>query len=278
MAYPKSPLARVNGLFVCFMLMKSIRKKIHYTMMGRKDVVKAIALSLFIKDTIYSSTIKDFSYYKLSAMTGLHPTTLRKRVSLLKRMGLVSFVGARRQHLCFASLSSTGKHRNIYIGYASAYDKSKRLTNKEKIERIENFLFASFVIEIQKRKDFAKQAIRSSIDGHNYQDVKSSRRICKHYGYGREYIELGISLRRIAKEMGVCVKTAIGIIRWAVKERLFKVTRNQIQVYHKGIGFMAKYLGDEATFTFCTKDNEYYILANTYTLFSRALPPASLSV
>ena len=258
--------------------MKSIRKKIHYAMMGRKDVVKAIALSLFIKDTIYSSTIKDFSYYKLSAMTGLHPTTLRKRVSLLKSMGLVSFVGARGQHLCFASLSSTGRHRNIYIGYASAYDKSKRLTNKEKIERIENFLFASFVIEIQKRKDFAKQVIRSSIDGHILQEVKSSRRICKHYGYGREYIELGISLRRIAKEMGVCVKTAINVIRWCVRERLFKVTRNQIQVYHKGIGFMAKHLGDEANFTFCTKDNEYYILANTYTLFSRALPPASLSV
>lgn len=258
--------------------MKSIRKKIHYAMMGRKDVVKAIALSLFIKDTIYSSTIKDFSYYKLSAMTGLHPTTLRKRMAILKRMGLVSFVGARRQHLCFASLSSTGKHRNIYIGYASAYNKSKRLTNKEKIERIENFLFASFVIEIQKRKDFAKQVIRSSIDGHLLQEVKSSRRICKHYGYGREYIELGISLRRIAKEMGVCVKTAIGIIRWAVKERLFKVTRNQIQVYHKGIGFIAKHLGDEANFTFCTKDNEYYILANTYTLFSRALPPSSPSL
>ena len=37
-------------------------------------------------------------------------------------------------------------------------------------------------------------------------------------------------------------------------------------------------LDDDATFTFCTKDNEYYILANTYTLFSRALPPASLSL
>ena len=83
MAFPRSPLARVNGLFVCFVLMKSIGKKIHYAMMGRMDVVKAIALSLFIKDTIYSSTIKDLSYFRLSAMTGRRPTTLRESVALL---------------------------------------------------------------------------------------------------------------------------------------------------------------------------------------------------
>lgn len=251
-------------------------------MIGRKDMVKAIALSLFVKDKIFSSTITDFSYYKLSKMTGLHPTTLKKRISTLKSLNLVSFVGSHREHLCFASLSSSSKHRNIYIGYFDGYDKVEDRDNgkpssKEQIERLENYLFSSFVIEIQRRKDFAKQVIRSSVDGKHYKEVKSSRRICKHYGYGREYIENGISLRRIAKEMGVCISTAIGVVRWAVKERLFTVDRNQIQIYNKGIGKLACFLDGIADFTFCTKDNEYYILANTYTLLPSVLSPSCAS-
>lgn len=224
-------------------------------MIGKKEVAKAIALSIFVKDKIVSSSINDFSYNKLRKITGLSISTLKKRIAILKDMNLVFLHGTHNQNLCFASLCKS-HHRNIDISYFR-YDN---------IEELEKCIFASFLIEIQRKKDFVKHTIHIATDGHNLKDIKSAKRCCRKYGYGREYREYGISLRKIAREMGVCIKTAMRVISWAIDQKFINKINRQEQVYRKGIGAIYKYICDDVSFTFCTKDNEYYILANTYSL------------
>ena len=91
----------------------------------------------------------------------------------------------------------------------------------------------------------------------------------KRYGYGREYHEFGISMKRIARDMGVCVKTALEIVRWAVEQHLIEREHCQKQKYVNGIGKLACFLDGMTDFTFCTKDNEYYILASHYSLTTK---------
>ena len=52
-------------------------------MYKNKSVTKALALAIFVKNRIKSSTIQDFSYNKLHLLTGLHINTLKKRLDVL---------------------------------------------------------------------------------------------------------------------------------------------------------------------------------------------------
>lgn len=237
--------------------MDTLRRKIHMQMIGRKEIAKAVSLSLFVKNRYKSSTINNFTYGKLSNLTGLSVTALRKRVSTLKALGYVQFIGSNSEHLLFCSLSSKTKHRNIDISYFKF----------DNIRDCDRSVFASFLVEIQRKKDFAKQMIqRATVSGRTVKEIKAAKRSCKRYGYDSEYREFGISMKRIARDMGVCVKTALGIVRWAVELHLIEREHCQEQKYVKGIGKLACFLDGMTDFTFCTKDNEYYILASHYSL------------
>lgn len=242
-----------------FFYMDTLRRKIHMQMIGRKEIAKAVSLSLFVKNRYKSSTINNFTYKKLSDITGLSVTALRKRVSTLKALGYVQFIGSNREHLLFCSLSSKTKHRNIDISYFKF----------DNIRDLDRSVFASFLIEIQRRKDFARHMIQTVADGKTIREIKSAKRSCRRYGYGEEYHEYGISLRRIAKDMGLCIKTSLKVIKWAIRQNFITKEHNQSQRYVKGIGKTVSFLGGDYDFTFCTKDNEYYIFANTYCLTPR---------
>ena len=243
-----------------FYIMDSIRRKLHRLMIGRKDVAKAVSLSLFVKSRYKSSVINDFTYAKMHRITGLSISSLKRRIGILKGFGLVKFIGTNGQHLCFLGLCSGTKHRNIDISYF-VYDS---------IEDCDRSVFASFLVEIQRKKDFAKHAIqKATVSGRTVKEIKAAKRSCKRYGYGREYHEFGISMKRIARDMGVCVKTALEIVRWAVEQHLIEREHCQKQKYVKGIVKLACFLDGMTDFTFCTKDNEYYILASHYSLTTK---------
>lgn len=246
--------------------MGSIRRKTYTLLKGRKNVTQAVALALFVKSRIKSSTITNFSYNKLKNLTGLHITTLKKRIDILRKLNLISFIGKNNEHLCFVCLSDRKhKKKNVNLDYL----------NFSSIKDIEKSLFASLLIEIQKRKEFAKHTINNAVDGHDNKLVKSSRRICRRYGFGREFVDNGISYKRIAREMGVSIKTAMLIVKYSVENGFLRKIHRQIQVYVKGIKSMLNYLEKEVDFTFCTKDNEYYIYANLYELTPLTSPNPS---
>ena len=239
--------------------MDRIRRKIFYKMYKNKSVTKALALAIFVKNRIKSSTIQDFSYNKLHLLTGLHINTLKKRLDVLKKMGVVEFIGTHKQHLCFKSIVSSCDHRNVSIKHGEF----------DTIKDIEMTLFAYLVVEIQRRKDFAKHTIQTARNGRDLEQIKEARRTCRRNGYGEEYQEWGLSYKGIAKRLGVGVQKAFLVVKFAIEQGLVTKIKRQLQKFVKGIGAMCKSI--DSDFTFCTKDNEYYILANAYALTPKTM-------
>lgn len=243
--------------FLC--AMDRIRRKIFHKMYKNKSVTKALALAIFVKNRIKSSTIQDFSYNKLHLITGLHINTLKKRLDVLKRMGLVEFIGTHKQHLCFKSIVSSCDHRNVSIKYGEF----------DTIKDIEMTLFAYLLVEIQRRKDFAKHTIQTARNGRDLEQIKAARRTCRRNGYSEEYQEWGLSYKGIAKRLGVGVQKAFFVVKFAIEQGLVTKIKRQLQKFVKGVGAMQKSI--DSNFTFCTKDNEYYILANAYALTPKTM-------
>lgn len=231
--------------------MQNFRRKLLHKMPNNAMMVKSLALALYVKKKVASSTINDFSYNKLANLTGLHINTLKKRVSYLKSIGLAKLVSGK--HLVFCSLASSSKHRNIDITKI-VYDS---------VKDVEKCLYALFVVEIQKRKDFVKHTLQSAHNPKNIKEMKKAKEICRRYGYyDKEFKDFGISYKTIAKKLGVCLQKAFSIVEYAIEHLFLAKANNFVQVYCKGIGMMQKYV--ENNFTFCTQNNIYYIYANTY--------------
>lgn len=224
-------------------------------------VGKALSLAIFVKERFASSTITNVTIDKLHKLTGLHANTIKKRIKTLKEMGLVKFVGKNNEHLLFESISSSSEHRNVYAEFV-VFDN---------IKDIEKALEALLIVEIQRRKDFAKHTIQSAQNPSTLEEHKSAKKICKRYGWGKEYQEFGLSYKGIAKNLGVCVQKAFAIVKFAIEKGFLIKTKRQIQKFVYGIGHSLKYI-DNNEYTFCTNNNAYTILANVYSLGSACYP------
>lgn len=236
--------------------MKGIRRSLIYKMGKKGDKVrKSLSLTIFVKERFTSSTINNYTIDKLHKLTGLHANTIKKRIKTLKDMGLVRFVGKHNEHLLFESISSSSDHRNVYAEFV-VFDN---------IKDIERALEALLVVEIQRRKDFAKHTIQSAQNPSTLEEHKRAKKICKRYGWGKEYQEFGLSYKGIAKKLGVCVQKAFAIVKFAIEKGFLVKTKRQIQKFIYGIGASSKYF-ENNEYTFCTNNNAYTILANVYSL------------
>lgn len=240
--------------------MKSIRRNIFYCIYNDKNIVKALALAVFVKHRVKSSTITNFTIDKLHKLTNLHSTTIKKRLKTLNELGLISRSGNNNEHLVFNSISSHNKFRNIDISKAIF----------DTIKDVEKSLLTFIVVEIQKRKNFVKQILNTTSNSKSYKELKSARRKCRVFGLRGEYKEYGISYKKIAREMCVSVAKAVNIIKYAIENQFLNKEHNQSQVFCLGIASMAKYVSNVGG-TFYTKDNIYKIYANTYTLGARLI-------
>lgn len=128
----------------------------------------------------------------------------------------------------------------------------------------EKYLCSLQVVEIQRRKDFVKHTFESLEAPDTLDEYHKAKKTAKRYGYNGEYKEFGLSYKKIAKELGVSLQKAFYIVKFAVENRILAKVRNQIQTYIKNAGFIVNKYFDDCKRTFCTKDNAYLILANTY--------------
>ena len=241
--------------------MKSIRKKLIYKMYNNGRLVKALSLAIFVKNKIVSSTINNYTIDKIHRITSLHSTTIKKRLNILKQMGLVRFVGKNKEHIVFESITSSSEHRNVYAEFVML----------DNINDIEKALYALLVIEIQKTKDFVKHTIQSANNPSTLDEHKSSKKICNRYGYENEYKEYGISYKYIAKRLGVCLQKAFNVVKFAIERGFLNKFNRQKQEFSYRIGCTSKYEGYK-NYTFCTLNNKYTILANVYSIGSACYP------
>lgn len=235
--------------------MNQLRRHIFYNSRGNANMIKALALAIYIKHNVVSSTITNYTTNKLRNLTGLSYSAITKRMNTLKQLGFVKFVGNNNQHLVIGNMTSHCKHRNI--------DLSKCVVNS--VKDIEKSLYAMFMLEIQKRKDFVKHTIQSVNNPSNLEEHKKARQISKRYGYDREFKEYGISYKTIAKKLGVCLQKAFEIVKFAIVNNMIVKYKHCKQLYVKGIKNAQKFC-DFNDVTFFTNNNAYKVYANSYEL------------
>lgn len=218
-------------------------------MFGNKELLKAIAMLMFIRKQLGSSILRNYSTNKLVSITGAHASTIKKRIRVLSQYNLVSVTD---KTLVLRSIVSKHAKRNIKLG--------ERFMKYSTLKEVEYSLQAMLVKELQNKKDFAKRTIRNTHgSSHDYKVVKAARDVARKFGYGNQYVEKGLSYKTIAKRLGVSIKTAVKIVKFAVKRTILKKTTHFLSTYLPKVNYM-----EGLGYTFTTYNYGYTVLANTY--------------
>jgi len=235
-----------------------IRRKIINDIAGSQQKQKAVAFALMLKEkTSNSSVIRKFTIYKIHKLTcdkdgkcGMAYKTIRKYLDVLLKMELAVI---RDGDLYIKKMSSSSKHRNINI--------SKLKINKTRnvFNQIRDLLF----LLIQSHKDYIKSILQLRKDPPKGTDFKKVRRLCKKCckNPDAEFADYGISYRKVAKQVGCCVKTAIKVVSDAVKRKwCFKTNNCEV---HELFGVNYRKVPG---YTFTSRNYGYILRSNTYTL------------
>lgn len=241
----------------------NIRRDIFNDIIKDTESVRAVAMSIFVKTRNRASAIPKFTYNKLHALTGLHHSTCRKYVKALLRLGLAKFTGKDKRTLVFTRLHSRHQRRNVNL--------SGILTDTFK--NIVFSLYSMSVVEIQLRKEFAKQTIATANSGKARQAVKAKRK-ARRCGYVTDpmhgeipYEDNGISLQSIGRRIKAGLQKVQKVIRFSVSNGFLVKHKNIIQRYYEQARLYFAF--NPSGWTFASTHNLYKVMANTYTVGER---------
>lgn len=217
-------------------------------MFGNKELLKAIAFSMYVRHNLNKSSVRNYSVNRIAAATGIHACTVKKRMSTLSEMGLVTISDGRA---VFRSLVSKHIKRNI------------RLTKicYKSLKTVERSLQAILVALLQLRKEFVKRVIRTAHDGRSPQKVKAAQKLSRKHGWTNKFAEKGMSYANIARKIGVCVKSAVEIVKFAVERRILKKTTHFETTYMPGVRRR-----EVDGYLFTTRNYAFNVSANTYSV------------
>lgn len=226
---------------------------------------KAIAFSIFVKKHTRNSIVKNWSINKLHELTGVSADAVKARLHVLQEMELVEFTGINRRHLVFKSMQSHTAHRNVTIPEMifKPNNNLKKNAYAQEIMNIENVLTAILLAEIQRHKDFAKQMIQQKRNPRSKKEYKDATKVCNLFGYGRKFVDNGISYKYMAAKIGISVYKSIQVVKLAVSCKILKKIRN----IYKSFTMCGKYTEDMLTnYTYCYRNKIIKKYANRYAL------------
>ena len=235
-------------------MIRNLRNSIAIKMFGDKKFLKAIAFVLLYHEVTNSNICKDYSVSKLSNLTGVHASTIKNRLQTLKNRNLAKI---EKGTLVFTSITS--KHR----------ERNKKLDNfsfKNLIE-IEKSLFALLVCILQERKDFIHRAFLDAKYSVDYKTIKRAKARIRKYAKGKKFSEKGISYKKIAKRLGISVKSAFEYVKFAVEKGFLSKFTHFKTVFYRNINYYPM-----EGYTFTTRNYAYRVGANTYVVSGASLP------
>ena len=241
----------------CSPLEHFLSRRIINDIKGEQRKQKAVAIALCLKHSIgRDSCIHDYNPNKIHSFIGISPNTFKTYLPLMVEMGLVHFDGKNKEHLVISSLHSKRRNRNIDI---------HRFSFKT-FKAVYDSLRAFIMLLIQKRKDFVKRTLQLANNPHPGDDCKKARikvRCLVRQGILRKTIwdEKGISYRKIANEIGCCIRTAQDVVKYAIKQRWCRKTTHFDYYYMKGVNHR-----EVNGYTFTTRNYGFLISANTYSI------------
>lgn len=179
--------------------------------------------------------------------------TIHKYLEVLIKIGFAEIKG---NDLYIKKMTSSSRHRNISIS-AFKIDKNKNIYNQ-----IRELVF----LVIQAQKDFIKSLLRLRNNPPKGTDYKKVRRLCKKCcnNPNADYKEYGLSYNHIAYRIGCSSRTAIKIVKDAVRRKWCTKENHCEVVRMDGVHFR-----EIPGYAFTTQNYGFILRPNTYTL-SRA--------
>lgn len=258
-------------------MLERLSRQTFRKVVGNPDYRKAVAFAIFVKAHRPTSVIKDWSYRKLSLLTGLSPNTCKKRIAALESLGLVTredrgghaylrFARLRTRAVLITKKDKTKvwrpKHADIYIGGFSG----------ESIKDIEMGLSALVIVEDASRKEYVRQltVMASSPSKFSRQrKIKKAKEICSKRGYGEKFQDYGLSYKRICGWLKCGTSKVKDAIVFGESTGMFVANKPPLVFlrFVQGAKFAIDYIRDDYSFpVFATTNNIYYRPANTFTL------------
>lgn len=238
-----------------------LRRKFILEVSGDKTFQKCLVLIIILKSKLKTSRISNYTINKLCKLTGISHKTAEKYEKWLIDKNLIHFEGTPDNKIAVINrITSHTTNRNICIDemdLSSFYSAYKSL---------QSFLF----MRVQYNKDFIKHLLQARHNPNSSKDYRRAKKQVKDFvkmgklnSTEAQYEEYGLSLKRIAKEVGCCVRTTQRVIDFAIKKKWVEKKQNFKQYYTKNVNYR-----EVEGFTFATKNNLYIIYPNTYILSS----------
>lgn len=244
-----------------------IKRKTMTLIKGSTRLQKAVSIAVFLKFKIdRSSIIRNYTPYKVQKLTGISPHTLKKYLPLMLELGLVSFCGKNNEHLVISRLHSKIENRNIDLG-TFAFQ-----SFREVYQSIRSYLF----LLLQHRKEYVRRTLQIARYPKKGENFKAARKAVKRLvkqgvlkSPNEEPKEYGISLKRIGEEVGVCLRTAEEVVKFALIRKWCRKFTHFKATHMPGVNRM-----EVPGYMFTTLNYGFNVTANTYVLS----PTASLSL
>lgn len=234
------------------------------------NIIRAIALLIFVKHINPTSCVINFTLYKLHKLTGLHYTTLRKRLQSLKRLGLIEFIGKGQTTLRFKRISSKNNRNNICLDHI-VFDS---------VADVEKSLYAQFIVEIQIQKEFVKQVINSRNNPKDYKELDWAKDTKKRCGiHADKFEDWGLSYKTIARKLHISIQKALAIVKYALRKKFIRKVRQSKQVVVtklKGAFNLVKFGEKLNGSTYVVTDGIVLVKANKYRVGSRCVQTANI--
>ena len=234
--------------------------KIHFKfieqMLKDGDVVKALALAIYVKMNAVSSTVNRCTVNKLHELTSLHSNTIKKRMKTLLEMELIRC--DQNNNVTFITLQSSCKKKNVLFDF-SKY---------KSVSELEYALYSLLLKDILRKKEYMKKEIdeikniETPANASESRSIKSRikklrKNIYKHRNTTglsiteEEYKEYGISYDTIAKKLGVCRQKAVELVKFALKYCLITKEKRVEQMYMKDVGICSIFVFPDYYTFFC---------------------------
>ena len=141
------------------------------------------------------------------------------------------------------------------------------ILDTERIHTLKDYEYAIIsmgIAIVQANKNFVKSVIDKCTEPKNLKEHKSAKKFANAHGYGKKFVDNGISYEYMSKNFGISVKTACSVVKFAVENLILCVKRNFEQIFVKAVN---KAIGkSNSEYTFSTKNNIYVVHANSYSL------------
>lgn len=224
-----------------------------------KRFQKCLALTIVLKDRLKTSRLTHYSLNKLCKISGVSHHTAKKYERWLIELGFIHFEGTQiNKILVINRIASHTSNRNIDIGIM---DFSSFFTTYRSLQ---SFIF----MRIQHNKDYIRHLLQAKSNPKSPEECRRAKRKVKDLvkqgvldSMYIKYKEYGLSYKRIAKEIGCCIRTAQRIVKFAVE----KEWTRKIQRFKYVTAPYVNYKEIDG-YTFSTKHRLCIVLPNIYPL------------